>query len=64
MLFLAKSTGKDPLITPPLVKKFMHHWNVKSDKAISDLGYNPMSFEQGLIDTLNWLNKEQNEYSK
>jgi len=58
MLSLAKITGKDPLITPPLVKKFMHHWNVKSDKAIRDLGYNPMSFEEGLKDTLNWLNKE------
>jgi len=58
MLSLAKITGNDPLITPPLVKKFMHHWNVKSDKAIRDLGYNPMSFEEGLKDTLNWLNKE------
>lgn len=56
MLFLSKITGKDPLITPPLVKKFIHHWNVKSDKAINTLGYNPMSFEEGLKDTLNWIN--------
>jgi farnesol dehydrogenase len=55
MLTLAKISGKDPLITPPLVKKFMHHWNVSSTKAIAELGYKPMSVQEGLKNTINWL---------
>jgi len=55
MLGFAKISGKEPLITPPLVKKFVHHWNVSSDKACKELGYQPMSINSGLISTLNWF---------
>jgi nucleoside-diphosphate-sugar epimerase len=59
MMLFAKVFGSAPVITPPLVKKFMCHWNVSSSKAINELGYKPMSIESGLQKTLQWL-QEQN----
>jgi NAD+-dependent farnesol dehydrogenase len=56
MLGITKITGKEPLITPPLVKKFVHEWNVSSLKAINDLGYNPIKLVEGLTITMKWLN--------
>jgi nucleoside-diphosphate-sugar epimerase len=58
MLILAKITRTDPLISPPLVKKFIQYWNVSSSKAIKELGYNPVDFNTGLKITLDWLNEE------
>lgn len=55
MLLIAKISGKPPLITPPLVKKFNHKWIVSSDKAISELGYKPMGIDAGLQNTVNWI---------
>ena len=57
LLGFAMLTGKDPLITPPLVKKFIHHWNVSSRKAFTELGYKPISLSSGLKNTLNWINE-------
>jgi len=56
LLFYAKISGKEPFITPPLVKKFVCDWNVSSSKAINELGYNSMSLNTGLKNTLDWLN--------
>jgi len=56
MLLFAKLFGREPLITPPLVKKFVQHWNVSSSKAIAELGYRPRSIGSGLKSTLTWLN--------
>ena len=56
MIGFAKITGKEPLITPPLVKKFMHEWNVSSTKAIRELGYTPVNLNLGLKNTLEWIN--------
>ena len=56
LLFYAKITGKEPLITPPLVKRFVHQWNVSSSLAVKQLGYNPLDLNQGLKKTLAWLN--------
>jgi farnesol dehydrogenase len=66
MLTYAKIAGKEPMITPPLVKKFVKHWNVSSAKAIKDLGYQPMSINSGLSSTLQWLknSKTQNGFGK
>ncbi len=55
LLRFAMLSGREPLITPPLVKKFLHHWNVSSSKAIAELGYHPMSIGSGLKSTLTWL---------
>jgi farnesol dehydrogenase len=55
MLTIAKLTGRMPLITPGLLKKYSHHWAVSSVKAKSELGYDPMDFRRGLIKTVEWL---------
>jgi farnesol dehydrogenase len=56
ILGITKITGKEPLITPPPVKKFVQEWNVSSLKAVNDLGYSPMSLIEGLTNTIKWLN--------
>ncbi len=58
MTLFAKITGIPPMITPGLVRKYSHHWRLSSDKARSELGYNPVSLEKGLSATLHWLKHE------
>jgi len=55
MLTFAKITGKEPMITPPLVKKFVEHWNVSSEKARKELDYQPMTINSGIKSTLIWF---------
>lgn len=55
MLYTSKINGVEPLITPGWVKKFNHHWNVSSQKAINEIHYNPISLQQGLTKTMVWL---------
>lgn len=58
MTLFAKITGIPPMITPGLVRKYDHQWKLSSDKARSELGYNPISLEEGLSATLQWLKHE------
>ena len=55
MAGISKITGKPPLIVPNLVRKFNHNWIVSSDKAIRDLGYEPMGAREGISKTVNWV---------
>lgn len=55
MTLFARITGISPMITPGLVRKYNHHWKLTSEKAITELGYNPLSFRDGLKATLQWL---------
>ncbi|MDX2431640.1 MAG: NAD-dependent epimerase/dehydratase family protein [Bacteroides sp.] len=48
-------TGVAPLILPGLVKKFNHNWIVSSEKAIKELGYNPMTAREGITKTVKWF---------
>lgn len=48
-------TGKAPLIVPSLVRKFNHNWIVSSQRARVKLGYDPVSLEEGLARTLEWI---------
>jgi farnesol dehydrogenase len=57
---LASLTGRNPLITTGFVKKFLRDWKVSSDKAKKELGYNPVSIEEGIRYTIDWLKKEYN----
>jgi len=59
-VLIANLTGKKPLITPGFVKKFLRDWRVSSEKAKTELGYNPVSIEVGIRDTINWLKNEYN----
>ncbi len=45
-----------PFITPLLVRKFNHNWDVSSDKAIKELGFKPISFKEGATRTIKWIN--------
>jgi farnesol dehydrogenase len=51
-------TGIKPLITPGFIRKFLPDWRVSSEKARKELGYNPISIEQGIKKTIEWLTKE------
>lgn len=51
----ASITGIAPMITVPWVKKYLNHWSLSSDKAITDLGYTCTSFREGAGITLEWL---------
>jgi farnesol dehydrogenase len=57
-LFFSNFTGKDPFITPPLVRKFSNNWNVSSEKAKNDLNYRPMDLDSGLENTINWYRNQ------
>jgi nucleoside-diphosphate-sugar epimerase len=59
-LMTAKLTGRKPLIIPGFVKKFLPDWKVSSEKAKKELGYNPVSIEEGIRCTINWLKQEYN----
>lgn len=48
-----------PLITPGWARKYLHHWIVSSEKAKKELGYKPVSFEEGLKKTVEWINSVQ-----
>lgn len=54
-LLFAKITGIPPLLTPGWVKKYLHNWSVSSEKAITDLDYDPGKFSEGVENTLMWL---------
>jgi len=57
-LIIAKITGIKPLITPWFVKKVLRDWRVSSEKARKELNYYPVSIEQGIKNTIDWLRKE------
>lgn len=57
MMLLAGITGGSPLITPALVRKYYHHWNVSSEKAANELDYLPVDFRTGAGLTIDWLKK-------
>jgi len=48
-------SGRPPLIVPNLVRKFNHNWIVSSQKAIRELGYEARSAEEGIIQTVQWI---------
>lgn len=58
MEFNAWVTGVPPLITPPWIRKYLHHWNLSSEKAIMQLGYRITPFNEGVRKTLTWLNNK------
>jgi nucleoside-diphosphate-sugar epimerase len=55
LLFLARLTGKNPMITPGLVMKFLSCYNLSSSRAVTELGYKPTDISSALTSTINWL---------
>ena len=56
-LFISKISGKQPLITPPFVRKYSKHWIVSSGKAVNELSYNITPLKDGIRETLKWLDQ-------
>ncbi|OQU93117.1 hypothetical protein SORBI_3001G479500 [Sorghum bicolor] len=54
-VFVARITGKPPLISYPGVDCLRHQWAYSCDKAKRELGYSPRSLTEGLAETLLWL---------
>ncbi len=54
-LVLAWLTGWNPPITPAFVRRYNHNWVVSSRKAEKELGYSPLSFKEGLKQTVKWI---------
>jgi nucleoside-diphosphate-sugar epimerase len=55
MLFIARVTGRPPLIVPGVVRKLKLSTQVSSAKAERELGYTHVDFSAGAQVTLNWL---------
>jgi len=51
-LLVAKLFGKQPLITPPFVRKYNKDWIVTSAKAEKELGYTITPLKQGVAKTI------------
>jgi len=47
--------GREPKITRDVVEIYRHSWEVSSDKAIKEIGYNITPLEEGLERTVEWL---------
>ena len=54
-LFLAKTFGRQPLITPGWVRKYLYKWSVSSMKAQKELGYEITSLKNGIQKTVDWV---------
>ncbi len=59
MLIAAKLFGIKPLITPGLVKKYNYNWEISSNKAQTELGYNITPLKTGIIKTIDFLVAEK-----
>lgn len=56
-VMMAQLFGKQPMITPPFVRKYNKHWIVSSQKAEQEIGYTIMPLREGVSKTLDWLNQ-------
>ncbi|KAL5992761.1 hypothetical protein ACLOJK_013680 [Asimina triloba] len=54
-VLVARITRKLPLISYPTVKVLRHQWCYSCEKAKTELGYNPRSLKEGLLEVLPWL---------
>ena len=54
-LFLAENFGRQPMITPGWVRKYLYKWSVSSQKAQDELGYQITPLKSGVQQTVDWL---------
>ena len=56
LLFIAKISGWTPPFTPGEIRRFKMDYLVSSGKAGKELKYQPRPFEEGMKNTIAWLN--------
>jgi farnesol dehydrogenase len=61
MVAIARSTGKEAMITPAWIKKYLHDWELSSEKASKELTYQITPLEVGMQKTIDWLKTKNNE---
>lgn len=54
-LFLAKTIGKKPIITPPWANRYRENRLVSSQKAVEHLGYQVTPLPEAFENTIGWL---------
>ena len=57
----ARLTGAEPLLTPPWVKKYLHDWELSSEKAERELDYTVTPIDLGMSKTLDWLKRANHQ---
>jgi nucleoside-diphosphate-sugar epimerase len=50
-----------PVLTPFSINKICENCNFSYEKAATELGYKPLSAEESLRDTVNWLKEHPPE---
>jgi nucleoside-diphosphate-sugar epimerase len=58
-LFMAEKFGTEPSITPKWVAKGKFHWEVSSEKALNELGYQITPLKEGLKRTVGSMKKNK-----
>lgn len=58
LLIFAGWKGRVPPFTPDVVRRYRYDWLVSSRKAKTQLGYDPIPFEEGMKITIKWLNEQ------
>jgi NAD+-dependent farnesol dehydrogenase len=61
MLATAKLTGTEAMITPAWIKKYLHDWELSSEKASRELSYQITPLEVGMQKTIDWLKTKNYE---
>lgn len=59
MLLMSKLFKIPPLITPPWVKKYNNNWELSSEKAINNLGYQVTPINVTIAETIKYLKKNK-----
>jgi len=62
MEFMGDTLGIEPLITPPFVRKYAHHWGTDLTKSKKQLGYTVTPAKQAISITLNWIQQNEKQH--
>ena len=60
--FFSKWFGKEPLITRKWINKYRYNLDCSCEKAVKELGYTVTPFEEGIRNTLLWIESSKKVY--